>query len=148
MIDRQWIAAHIPHQGKMCLLDSVRDWNEQEIYCLTDSHCQADNPLRAHDRLGISTAIEYAAQAMAVHGALLAQASPAPKAGFLTSARDVRWHVARLDQSTGPLTVHATRLSGSAVNALYQFEILADEQVLASGRLAAILDADAYSPKV
>ena len=25
-LDHAWIAAHIPHQGSMCLLDVVADW--------------------------------------------------------------------------------------------------------------------------
>ena len=30
MIDRAWIAARIPHQGSMCLLDAVESWDEQQ----------------------------------------------------------------------------------------------------------------------
>ena len=26
-LDRHWIAAHIPHAGKMCLLDEVLTWD-------------------------------------------------------------------------------------------------------------------------
>ncbi|MGA2366137.1 MAG: 3-hydroxylacyl-ACP dehydratase, partial [Steroidobacteraceae bacterium] len=27
--DRAWIVAHIPHQGRMCLLDQVLSWDPQ-----------------------------------------------------------------------------------------------------------------------
>ncbi|HAJ12631.1 MAG TPA: 3-hydroxylacyl-ACP dehydratase, partial [Comamonadaceae bacterium] len=27
MLDHRWIAAHIPHQGSMCLLDEVLTWD-------------------------------------------------------------------------------------------------------------------------
>jgi hypothetical protein len=46
-----------------------------------------DNPLRAAGSLGVANAIEYAAQAMAVHGALLGGSDGAPQAGYLTSVR-------------------------------------------------------------
>ena len=50
------------------------------------SHRAADNPLRAHGRLGAACGIEYAAQAMAVHGALLAPPDSAA-AGRLSGQR-------------------------------------------------------------
>jgi predicted hotdog family 3-hydroxylacyl-ACP dehydratase len=70
LLNRAWIEARIPHQGRMCLLDEVLDWNAQHIRCRTATHRAPDNPLRSHDRLGIACGIEYAAQAMALHGAL------------------------------------------------------------------------------
>ena len=72
MLDRVAIAARIPHQGSMCLLDAVLAWDSGQIHCRASSHRQPDNPLRAAARLGAACGIEYAAQAMAVHGALLA----------------------------------------------------------------------------
>ena len=72
MLDRAWIAAHIPHQGSMCLLDAVREWSGEAITCTASSHTDPANPLRADGRLGAANGIEYAAQAMAIHGALLA----------------------------------------------------------------------------
>ena len=51
-LDHAWIAAHIPHQGSMCLLDEVLSWDLQRISCRSISHRAPDNPLRAHGRLG------------------------------------------------------------------------------------------------
>ncbi len=63
----------------MCLLDAVRDWSAEAITCTATSHTDPANPLRADGRLGAANGIEYAAQAMAIHGALLAgQRWPAP----------------------------------------------------------------------
>ena len=73
-LDHAWLLAHLPHQGSMCLLDAATAWDAQHIRCTASSHRHADNPLRAHDRLGTACGIEYAAQAMAAHGALLAAA--------------------------------------------------------------------------
>ena len=69
-LNRGWIEAHIPHQGRMCLLDEVLEWEHGAHPCASSSHRAADHPLRAHGRLGIACGIEIAAQAMAVHGAL------------------------------------------------------------------------------
>jgi predicted hotdog family 3-hydroxylacyl-ACP dehydratase len=73
-LNRAWIEARIPHQGRMCLLDEVLDWNAQHIRCRTATHRALDNPLRSHGRLGTACGIEYAAQAMALHGALAGEA--------------------------------------------------------------------------
>jgi predicted hotdog family 3-hydroxylacyl-ACP dehydratase len=138
-IDHNWIAAHIPHQGDMCLLNAVEAWNEAEIVCTASSHRLADNPLRAAGQLGITTGIEYAAQAMAVHGALLACDDTAPTAGYLTSVREVRWQRPRLDDIAGDLTVRAERISGNEVNVLYNFSIAGAGEVLLSGRASVML---------
>lgn len=133
-LDQAWIAAHIPHQGAMCLLDAVEQWDAEAIVCRASSHRRSDNPLRAADRLGIANGIEFAAQAMAVHGALLAADDAAPTVGFLTSVREVQWQRPRLDDIASDLMVHAQRISGSANSLLYQFELRADEAVVLRGR--------------
>ena len=98
LLDRAWIAAHIPHQGSMCLLDEVIEWTSVNIRCRSESHHREDNPLRAHGRLGAACGIEYAAQAMAVHGALLnAGTSKLLRPGMLASVRGLTMHVERLD---------------------------------------------------
>lgn len=142
MIDRAWIAAHIPHQGGMCLLDAVVSWNETGIECRASSHRLTDNPLYSAGSLGIANGIEYAAQAMAVHGALLASDDQIPSAGFLTSVRDVQWHRTRLDDIEHDLTVRAERLSGNEINILYRFGIHAGDAILLSGRASVMLHAE------
>lgn len=145
MLDHAWIAAHIPHQGDMCLLDSVVDWSENAISCRAISHTDPANPLRAADRLGAATGIEYAAQAMAIHGALLAGQDDAPRQGYLTSVRSVTLHVDRLDDLSGPLDIQAERLSGDANNILYQFSVGHAGRCLLAGRAAVVLDAAALT---
>ena len=86
MLNRAWIASKIPHQGSMCLLDEVLAWNEQRIVCSAVSHTSPENPLRLAGRLGSANGVEYAAQAMAVHGALLAPATAAPAAAAETGS--------------------------------------------------------------
>ncbi|MGF6238669.1 MULTISPECIES: hotdog family protein [Paraburkholderia] len=140
-LDHAWIAAHIPHSGSMCLLDQVVEWDAEHIRCTATSHRDPHNPLRAQGRLAAVCGIEYAAQAMAVHGALLGASQDRPRAGFLASVRDVEAQVARLDTLGGPLNVEAERLSGNDNNILYRFALRCDERLLLTGRATVMLDA-------
>jgi predicted hotdog family 3-hydroxylacyl-ACP dehydratase len=143
--DRDWITARIPHQGDMCLLDGVESWDATHIRCRAASHRAPDNPLRAGGRLGAAAGIEYAAQAMALHGALLAPPEgEAPRAGFLASVRGVELLVDRLDDVAEDLVVEAERLSGEGNSVLYAFSVSADGRVLLRGRAAVVLDAGAF----
>ena len=150
MLDRAWIAAHIPHQGNMCLLHSVEKWDARGVLCRAISHRAPDNPLRARGRLAAACGIEYAAQAMAVHGALLAslRTSPqsAPRSGFLASVRGAILHVGRLDDIAADLTLQAQLFSGDGNNVLYDFSVQAEGRVLLEGRAAVILDAQVAVP--
>ncbi|WP_321815250.1 MULTISPECIES: hotdog family protein [unclassified Paraburkholderia] len=148
-LDRAWIEAHIPHSGTMCLLDGVDAWDDLHIRCTATSHHDPHNPLRSRGRLAAACGIEYAAQAMAVHGALVGANGPdgaVPRVGFLASVRGVEAHVARLDTFTAPLTIEADRLSGDANTVLYAFTVRCGAQLLLSGRAAVMLDASARLP--
>ena len=85
-------------------------------------------------------AIEYAAQAMALQGALCAGAQAPPAHGMLAGVRGVRFAQARLDRVPGRLQVHATRLAGDARQLQYDF-VVADEAgtVLAQGKATIVL---------
>jgi len=153
-LDRQWIESRIPHRGSMCLLDEVVDWSVERIRCRTRTHCAADNPLRADGRLGVACGIEYAAQAMAVHGALAHEtaataagapaagaAAPVPAAGFLAGVRGVQFYVERLDDVSGDLICEAVRVAGDSGSALYDFELRGADRTLLRGRATVMLDA-------
>jgi len=146
-LDHAWIARHIPHQGSMCLLDHVEAWDQQRIECRAISHRAADNPLRAYGRLGAACGIEYAAQAMAVHGALLAPPdSPRARVGYLVSVRGAQLHVPRLDDIEADLLVEATCITRNDNNILYQFSVSAAGRLLLDGRAAVVIDAEAHTP--
>lgn len=148
-LNHTWIASHIPHQGSMCLLDTVQDWDQESIACIASSHRATDNPLRAHNQLGIACGIEYAAQAMAVHGALLAPAeSTRPKVGYLVSVRGVSMHVARLDDIHTDLLITASCIMASESNMLYEFSVSGDDKLLLEGRAAVVLNADSLANKL
>lgn len=145
-LDREWITRHIPHQGSMCLLDRVEAWDQQRIQCRAISHRSADNPLRAYGRLSAACGIEYAAQAMAVHGALLAPDSPRSKAGYLVSVRGTKLHVPRLDDIATDLQIEATCITRSENNILYHFSVSAAGHPLLEGRAAVVLNAGVLAP--
>jgi len=140
-LDRAGIARRIPHSGSMCLLERLESWDAEAIQCSTTTHRLADNPLRTAGGLLAPNAIEYAAQAMALHGGLLAAEGSTPSAGFLASARNVRLAVARLDDIEGALQVQARRLSGDERQILYEFAVKADDgRMLAEGRAVVVLN--------
>lgn len=144
-LDHAGIASRIPHHGSMCLLDAVQSWDDNHITCRASSHRSPDNPLRAHERLGAACGIEYAAQAMAVHGALVGESqggdAARPRAGYLASIRSVVLQVDRLDTVAGDLTLKAERMTGDAATVLYSFTVEAEGQLLLSGRAVVVLDA-------
>ncbi|HTH94583.1 MAG TPA: hotdog family protein [Rhodocyclaceae bacterium] len=140
-LDADWIAAHIPHQGAMCLLAEVASWDALTIVCRAASHRDPANPLRADSHLGAAAGIEYAAQAMAVHGALLTDNGQPPRQGYLTSVRGVSLNVSRLDDLPGLLDIRAEQISGDGNNILYRFSIHHAGDCLLEGRATVILDA-------
>jgi predicted hotdog family 3-hydroxylacyl-ACP dehydratase len=137
LIDKSGIARLIPHSGAMCLLDGVLSWDDARICCVSGGHRSPDHPLRRNGQLGILCGVEYAAQAMAVHGAL-ASGSPS-LSGYLASVRTVRCHADRLDLMPGDLHVEAERLHGEAGRAIYRFNLAHDDRVLLEGRTAVVL---------
>jgi len=136
-LGRSDISAMIPHQGAMCLLDEVLSWDASRISCRSNSHLSKDNPLRSEGRLRAVCGVEYAAQAMALHGALLSAGPIA--AGYLVSVRNLKLNVSYLDDRDEPLTVDAKRLVGGAEGLVYEFTVSAREDTLLSGRLTVSL---------
>ena len=138
------IASRIPHQGSMCLLQEVQAMDADHIICATRTHLDPANPMREGGRMGAALGIEYAAQAMALHGALAAQARqvPAPTMGFLVSVRSVALHVSRLDDVPGRLTVQARSDADNGDHSVYTFAISAEGgRPLVDGRAVVMLDA-------
>ena len=146
------IAALIPHSGAMCLLDRLCAWGPQRIACRATNHRDAAHPLRSASGLLAPVAIEYAAQAMALHGAPIGQAAGTPATpGYLASARSVQLHVLRLDDlplqgdaderdEPDELHIEATRLAGDARQILYAFSVTHQGRPVAEGRAAVVLN--------
>jgi len=132
------IARLVPHAGSMCLLEEVLEWDENRIVCRAISHRNAANPLRSDGRLAAIVGVEYAAQAVAVHGSLIASFSK-PRAGYLAALRDIICSVDRLDTESGDLVVSATRVAAEGGRLLYDFRIEGGARELLTGRLSVVL---------
>lgn len=160
-LDRQAIAARIPHAGAMCLLDRVISWDEQHIECAAFGGASIHgrpHPLAQDGKVPATAAIEYAAQAMALHGRLVQEQLQAdqagqavgtgepgqetPRRGFLAALRSVRLHCRWLGAGEPALTVRAERFAGDAVQVLYDFEVRTTAPI-AQGRAVVVLDAQA-----
>jgi predicted hotdog family 3-hydroxylacyl-ACP dehydratase len=89
--------------------------------------------------------VEYAAQAMAVHGALVAGRDDAPAVGYLVGLRRTVLHVARLDDIETDLLVSGERISGDATIVIYQFSVHNALRTFLSGRATVALDAAALT---
>ena len=84
--------------------------------------------------------IEYAAQAAAVHGALL-QPQLAPRAGVLAALRNVGSACEWLDRIDGELMLGATLLHADAAGGIYGFEVYGSEVLLLSGQFTLMFPA-------
>ena len=97
--------------------------------------------------------IEYAAQAMAVHGALVGASAPLERSmseqvresvgaavGYLASVRSVTLHVERLDDLDSDLIACAERLAGDARTVLYEFCVTSAQRLVLEGRASIVID--------
>ena len=139
-VTRERIAGLIPHSGAMCLLDGVIQWDADRILCTSRSHRAADNPLRADGRLPAVCGVEYAAQAMAVHGGLAGNVGGRPRAGYLASLRDVECRRDRLDDLEGDLVVEAEQVAGDGAHVIYRFRLWVGEVEVLSGQALVVLE--------
>jgi predicted hotdog family 3-hydroxylacyl-ACP dehydratase len=137
MLGREAIAALIPHQGAMCLLEQMLEWDAEHVLAATTTHRAGDNPLRNGGRLRALHLAEYGAQAMALHGGLVAQAAgERARPGMLVSLRDVHLHRAYIDDLPGELRVEARRLLDGGASWQYSFTVHHGDELIASGRAA------------
>jgi len=142
LASKERIASLIPHSGNMCLLDGVLECDAQHIRCVSHSHLDQHNPLRTDEGLPVLCGIEYAAQAMAVHGGMTGQVGHKPRAGYLVGVRDVVSHVPRLDTLAAELMIEAEKLMGDDARVMYQFSLSSNGAVVMQGKATVVLDAD------
>jgi predicted hotdog family 3-hydroxylacyl-ACP dehydratase len=130
----------------MCLLESVESWSEESI----SAHASIDvesSPLTIAGKLDGTAAIEYAAQAMAVHGALLGEVADAqgkpqrkPLMGFLASVRSIVCHRPWLSDANNPMRISATRTAGIDSPVSYDFSVCAGDIVYVTGKATVVLN--------
>src|SRR5205809_79426 len=139
-INKAEIRTLIPHSGLMCLLDQVTQWDDRSITCVANTHRDPANPLRRGGQLSALHALEYGAQAAAVHGGLRARsAGTTAPPGYLAALRDARLYATRLDDINSPLQICASRLFGDGTNTVYECRVSAGDALLADGRITIML---------
>lgn len=140
-LDRQGIEQLVPHAGAMCLLDGVARWDASSIDCMAAAPGAA-HPLLRDGALPAVAGCEYAAQAAAVHGALVDGAA-APRQGMLAKLMDVDFHGLRFAPADGLLAVRAGLVSRMDAGCLYEFEVGQGGRAVLSGRLIVAFPAGA-----
>jgi len=130
------IEQRLPHSGKMCLLNEVIQSDETSLIAQAISHLDIDNPLRINDTINTINGIEYAAQAMAVHGSLL---SDKPQAGYIASVRNIEIKIPTLPEQKQPLVIAVEQLMSNENGFTYQFDISCEQQSLISGKITVFL---------
>ncbi len=130
MLTRLEIESRLPHTGSMCLLHAVLGWDATTI------DCEAAPPTSQHPLADVGgvqaiVAVEYAAQAAAVHGSLL-DATATPRQGVLAKLSDVVLTPGYLD---GPLSIRAELIARVATGCMYAFTVHDAHSCRARGRL-------------
>ena len=141
LIDQAKIRSLIPHVGNMCLLAGVAHWDATHISCVAQSHRDATNPLARDGKLHALCGIEYAAQAMAVHGGLAGLVGQRPRTGLLVGARDVVALVKYLSDFEEDMQIEAEQLMAGESGVIYSFMLRAGKTELLRGRATVVLDA-------
>lgn len=139
MIEHDELCSLIPHSFDMCLLERVESWDKENIICSSSSHLLDDNPLRREDALSSVHLLEYAAQAMAVHGGLHDREQGLKMTeGYLAALRDVKINLCNIDKSQSELRIKAKQILSQAGNMIYSFSVSTAETEIVSGRATVI----------
>ncbi len=139
MLKHNEICNLIPHTGDMCLLDTVESWDAKKIVCLSSSHKKENHPLRNSKGLPMLSLMEYGAQAMAVHGCLLADKEGLMmKEGYLAALRDIQITKGWLSDIESELKISAERIYAEKGNMIYTMNVYARSKKLISGRATVI----------
>lgn len=139
MIEHDELCSLIPHSFDMCLLDRVDSWDQDKIVCYSNSHLLQTNPLRREERLSSVHLLEYAAQAMAVHGGLHDREQGLQMTeGYLAALRDVNINIIELDTLQAELKTEANKILSQGGNMIYSFTVSSADATLVSGRATVV----------
>ena len=141
-LTKEEIGPLLPHGERMCLLESVEDWDDLSISCLTATHRDPHNPLRFKGCLTAAAGLEYAAQAMGAHVGLVdGNRRTECRIGLVGAVRDVVFTAARLDDLDGCLIVNAKRLVEGEQGYMYHFTLTHGACKLIEGRASIFVKA-------
>ena len=134
------IYCRIPHAGAMSLLAAVQSWDAKGILCTAHSHAEPDHPLREEGRLRSVHAIEYAAQAAALHASLTGASGEAgaPQRAYIAALHAIDLCPRLLDDDEmirSPLYIRAQLAAASAMAARYTFSVACGPVCVAQGTM-------------
>jgi predicted hotdog family 3-hydroxylacyl-ACP dehydratase len=128
------IADLLPHAGAMILIEAIVACDDRSIVCTSSRHRDPGNPLRDDGRLSSLAGVEFAAQAMALHGALRRSPPRALAHGRLVALRDVEVATDTLDAAAAPLRIECVMDAASTQATSYAFTISAAGALVVRGR--------------
>lgn len=140
ILNHNEIEQRLPHSDNMSLLNEIIQFDKQSLTALAISHLDANNPLWQNGRINTVNGIEYAAQAMAVHGSLLSEKlSATPLTGYIATVRNIIIKVPQLPIEKTPLLINVEQLMSNEDGFTYQFHISCAQQSLILGRITVFL---------
>ncbi|MDH5736979.1 MAG: hypothetical protein OEZ23_01650 [Gammaproteobacteria bacterium] len=129
----------LPHGQSMVLIDRIVRWDSDSICCQTDSHKRTSNPLHRNNSLSAANLIEYGAQAMALHEVLARKKDTdgiyRPISGMVSALKNVMIARVNMDSIAESLEIKASKEFVSLSGAIYVFEVLVGDRILAEGRI-------------
>jgi predicted hotdog family 3-hydroxylacyl-ACP dehydratase len=133
------LGALLSHAGTARMIERVVRWDAGGIVAATTRHRAADNPLRRDGRLAAVHLVEFAAQAVAIHGGLrnAADGKP-PQPGLLVSVRDVQTTRDHIEDLPEEIEIEARALMINDASWQYAFNVIHAGAIIASGRVAAM----------
>jgi len=137
----------LPHSGTMCLIDEIVSWDKEMLVAKTMSHTELKNPLNNEGSLNSIHGVEYAAQAMALHSALIKAEeitqTETETRGYLASVKNTNilqeYLFEKQDDDLIPLLIKVFVLMAGSQGFSYQFEVLKDDKVYISGKITIFL---------
>ena len=134
LLTREQLEPLVPHAEAMLMIDGVTAYDDRRIRCESARHRTADNPLRRNGRLSAHHAIEFAAQAAAVHGGLIDDDRKAPLRA-LAAVRKAKFSRSWLDDLPDRLEINADLVMVDRQAAVYQASLSHQGETIASMRL-------------
>jgi len=141
-LNSQEIEQRLPHAGKMSLLDKVTYADRLTLSASAVSHLSSDNPLRFNHKLSSINGIEYAAQAMAIHGFLLSelkQTEASTKTGYIATIRNIDIFTPFFPETESVIKIEVKQLMSDTNGFTYQFHISDGKKTLISGKITVFL---------
>ena len=134
------------------LLEKLISWSEGNIECLGWTPGVEQHPLREfstnRDHLPAYNALEYAAQAVALHGILKGQGGKShPRIAFIAGLQELSWRAKEITEADWPLKLKGVAIGGLGdAGAKYAIHVIsAMDDVILSGKALVMFSPDTLS---